>query len=377
MRILAILFLAGCLNGQRILYNKGLDDKGKATDTAAKKLSSSVTTDQELQNLAVLEKAQIDRIMNGASITMRRYVEGLSTWGSAQTLIDSIQQNIDLVDLASLDSKTIPQQQAAVDAQVKVLNASLAKLKAASKQKPPSLDSAIGLLGQVKDLTDFAGEAGKIKETKDASATIQKVIDGLTEVNALVSSVETIWSTARAMSVDPRTLAPSAEETELAVLAAETQYLKEITLLRAAQQMSYAEVRGILDQLKQRIAAANLDPAHQIRADLATVTSQMNPSADYDTLRRQMLTRVQILYLAASAAAQNTIAADIEGVRETLAWRRYQIRSTAVYNGTYEVAIQAASTRLANYYGAGLKPTQIAQLLHDLAALVSLPKIAF
>ncbi|HXM42538.1 MAG TPA: hypothetical protein VN924_14890 [Bryobacteraceae bacterium] len=97
----------------------------------------------------------------------------------------------------------------------------------------------------------------------------------------------------------------------------------------------------------------------------------------YDNLRKAMLARVTILYLAASASAQNTIAASIEEVRETLAWRRSQLRTTAVYNGTYETAIQAASTRLAAYYGAGIQPSQIAQLLADLAAAVSLPKIAF
>jgi hypothetical protein len=39
------------LIAQRILYNGDLDNKGKATDAAAKKLTSSVTTDKELLNL--------------------------------------------------------------------------------------------------------------------------------------------------------------------------------------------------------------------------------------------------------------------------------------------------------------------------------------
>jgi len=113
-----------------------------------------------------------------------------------------------------------------------------------------------------------------------------------------------------------------------------------------------------------------------IRSDLAAVATRMNPT-NYDQLRPQMAAMVRILHLAASASAQNTIAADIEGVRETLAWRRYQIRTAAIYNGTYETAIQAASSRLTAYYAAGLKPSQIAQLIHDIAAAVSLPKIAF
>ena len=100
MRTLAIFLCAGgllgggSLFGQRILYNKDLDDQGKATDAAGKKLSSSAITDKELQNLAVLEKAQFDRILSAATITMRRDVEALSTWGSLLRRADSIQQNI-------------------------------------------------------------------------------------------------------------------------------------------------------------------------------------------------------------------------------------------------------------------------------------------
>jgi hypothetical protein len=222
------------------------------------------------------------------------------------------------------------------------------------------------------------GEAENVKETKQASVSIQKVIDGLKELNTLIGTVRTIWSSARAVSVDPRSLAPSIEETELAVLAVETQYLKELTLLRARQQLDYAEVRSILNQLQKEIEDANLRVNNQIRGDLAELVAQMSSCPDnYDQLRQRIRARVHILYLAASASAQNSIAADIEAVRETLAWRRYQIRTTAVYNGAYETAIQVASDRLAAYYGAGLKPSQIAQLLHDLAAAVSLPKIAF
>ncbi len=256
--------------------------------------------------------------------------------------------------------------------QIDALKTALGKLKAASKQNPPSLDPVINILGDVKDLTDFVGTNGKVKEATAASAATQKVIDGLKEINTLIATVGTIWSSARALSVDPRSLAPSKEETELAVLAVEVQYLKELTALRVWQQLDYAEVQNILTQLEDQVKS--LDASHGVRADLAKVVEDMKPGADFDPLRQRMLPMVRTLYLAASASAQNTIAADIEATRETLAWRRYHIRTAAIYNGTYETAIQAASSRLAAYYAAGLKPSQIAQLVHDVAAAISLPK---
>ncbi len=110
MRFLATLVLfggsfsgTGPLFGQRILYNQDLDTKGKAAGDTAKKLTASTVTDKELQNLAVLEKAQIDRVLSDATVTMRRDIEALSTWGSATQLITSIQTNIMLVNLATLE----------------------------------------------------------------------------------------------------------------------------------------------------------------------------------------------------------------------------------------------------------------------------------
>lgn len=375
MRLFALwIAISATLFGQRVLYNQGLDEKGKSASAAAKKLTSTLVTDNELANLAVLEKAQIERVLGAAAVTMRREVEALTTWKSVVDLIDGIQRNIDLVNFDTGAPEEIKQRLNAIDEETSKLKQALESLKMASNENPPSLDPVINLLGDVQDFTAFAGEVAKIKEAKEASTSLQEVVNGLKELNALITSVNTIWRTAQQVRVDPKTLAPSKEETELAVLAIEAQYLKELTLLRARKQLDLAEVRKVHDQVKSIVQ--NYPQGKQIRQELIDIAEGLDTN-DFDTVRLAMDERVHVLYLAASAAAQNMIAADIESMRETLAWRRYQIRTQAVYNGSYETAIKAASDRLAAYYGAGLKPTQIAQLLHDLAALVSLPKIAF
>jgi len=373
-RIALLLSLSTAVFGQRVLYNKGLDENGRAVSAAAARLMSRSVTDNELANLAILEKVQIDRVLGAAEVTMRREVEGLTTWGSVIRLAGGIQTNIDLVNFDSGSPAEIQERLAAIEREKDRLRRVLMDLKSAAKQNPPSLDAVIGFVGDVQDFSTFAGEAANIKEARQASASLQELTNGLKELNALITTVSTIWTSARAVREDPESLAPSRQETELALLAVEAQYLKELTLLRARKQLDVAEVEDLLGQLQSKVQ--NYPRDKQIRQDFVDIASGLT-AGNYDTQRLLMDEHFRVLFLAASAAAQNVIAADLESTRETLAYRRYQIRTQAIYNGSYEIAIKAASNRLETYYGAGLKPAQVAQLLHDLAALVSLPAIAF
>ena len=84
-----------------------------------------------------------------------------------------------------------------------------------------------------------------------------------------------------------------------------------------------------------------------------------------------------VLYQAAAVAAQNQTPAAFALIRDSIAWRRFEIRRNAIYNGSYEQALQVAGQRLSAYYATGIKPSQIAQLLYYLSGIVSLPAIAF
>ena len=84
-----------------------------------------------------------------------------------------------------------------------------------------------------------------------------------------------------------------------------------------------------------------------------------------------------VLYQAASVAAQNVTPETLQVLRDSIAWRRFELRREAIYNGAYEQALKTAGQRLSAYYAAGIKPSQIAQLLYYLSGIVSLPAIAF
>jgi hypothetical protein len=175
---------------------------------------------------------------------------------------------------------------------------------------------------------------------------------------------------------------------QLAMLSEDVQYLKDLILIRSRRSLDDAEfldtLQDLLPQLKAHAAAGTIDLKLDIRADLARLAAAARaiPVATDFALDRERIdsgirARLEILYAAGSLFAQNAAAGNVALVRESIAWRRHQIRAHAIYNGSYEATIQIATQRLADYYGAGLKPNQIAQLIHDLATSIALSKIAF
>ncbi len=80
MKFLLILTLAGTLYGQRLLYNQDLDKKGQEAAAASKKIASDPLSSQELQNLKIIEKQQIDGTLKVGYVTMRTSIQSFDKW---------------------------------------------------------------------------------------------------------------------------------------------------------------------------------------------------------------------------------------------------------------------------------------------------------
>ena len=80
MKFLLILTLAGTLRGQRIVYNQDLAKKGQEAASASKRIASDPLSSQELQNLKVIEKQQIDGTLKAGYVTMRTSIQSFDKW---------------------------------------------------------------------------------------------------------------------------------------------------------------------------------------------------------------------------------------------------------------------------------------------------------
>jgi hypothetical protein len=280
-----------------------------------------------------------------------------------------------------LENQAIPELKTQVGRQQQAPNAPArgksAESKAAAAPDASTkawVDAALDRVGNVRELLALAsklesekppqGSEDKQKASRDEA--LDKIEEGIRQVGALVASAQRIWSSYVNVSVDPRSLLPSKEKLAASLLAIEADRTKELAAIRAANTQYLGDLRTHLTGCVSILSRANVWFADQTVEGSLTATSG-GP-------RRNLL---ECLHTAAAGAVVNQTPFAVEALRESIAYRRYQVRRDAIYNGAYEAALQAAGQRLSDYYSSGIKPNQIAQLLYYLSGIVSLPAIAF
>lgn len=423
MRFLLWLLLSGSVFGQQVLYNSNLDKLGQQAATAAKAIASNPITNKELQNLAVVEKHEIDGGLQAGYLTMRAQIQSFDNWARVSR---SICKNLRLLYLDSSNpvevanfniavitdeafdkgcsadalnkqkadyEKSVTAQQAAqgatpaqqVNSAAENVKQSVDHLLATSSankknssvnnKKPGSAEppddtavkSAASRIADVKPLLDFSSSMqGKVTPVAQIKAS-QEIAGGLTQLVALVEAADTIWTSYTGVGVDPRSLAPSKEKIAASLLAIDADRVKEEAAI-AARNALY------LDDLRIRLhdAQSLLDRLH-----LWYASESVEDSLRQTTDRTDRIHLIMALHLAAAGAVSNQLPGDIVGIESTIAERRAAVRRDAAYNGAYEQALQAAGQRLSAYYSSGLKPTDVAALLYYLSGIVSLPKLAY
>src|ERR1017187_2134373 len=91
MRLIWVfLYFASLLCGQRVLYNGDLDKKGQDAAAAAKLISSDSVTAQEIANLAVIERQQLDTALGASLNTMRLQILSFDRWSNVYLALEDV-----------------------------------------------------------------------------------------------------------------------------------------------------------------------------------------------------------------------------------------------------------------------------------------------
>jgi hypothetical protein len=399
IRILILILVPGSLFSQRILYNQKLEKEGQDASAAAGKLASQPVTDKELQNLLTIEKQQIEGDLKAGYLTMRTEVQSYETWEIVSrkvcktlrilyaTEAEVFLINAQVTDHAKFDAEctvvALEKAKTAFEIRTDALRATFAQgrmtrlnqlsgevkgkaaVKITAKTVETGVKAAIDRAADTQQLLEFANKLG-IKTDGEVKA-LQEIEDGLKQLSALIETVNGIWETYKGVSVDPRSLVPSREKLAASLLAIDADRLKELTAIRARNAL-------YLDDLRLRLedCVSLLDGLH-----LWYGPEEVETSLRTNARKADHINMILALHLATAGAVANVTPQAVILVRESIAERRAAVRRAAVYNAAYERALQIAGQRLAAYYGAGVKPGQVAALLYYLAGTVSLPKIAF
>lgn len=381
MRLIAsFLLITSALWAQRAIYNGNLAKQGQDAAAAAALISSDSATAQEVANLAVIEQEQLDAALASSSNTMRLAIQSFDRWSNLFEALTDVSDAIELLKAASLPAAELTRRQ-------REIKGSAEEFKKAVVAKSTSetgdvlvvaagtLDAAVAHISDVNDLVELAKGIPGLGNLAGSNAA-NEVEGGLRELDQLFKAATNAIQAAKDVRVKPHALMPTQSELMLSVLAAETDSLKERIAIRVRADLDIGDVRSLVDSTTTLME--NLDDC--IRPCTPAKLSQSkrlisDSLAEGDVQRKEQL--LTVLYQAAAASAQNQTAAAVALIRDSIAWRRFEIRRNSIYNGAYEQALLTASQRLSAYYATGIKPAQIAQFLYYLSATVALPGLAF
>jgi hypothetical protein len=377
MRRLCVFLCFGPLAcGQRVIYNSNLDQNGQAAAAAAKLISSDSVTAKAMANQAIIEKQQIDTALDASLNTMRLRIQSFDRWSNVFFALGDVSAEIQLLKSFTPVTAELSSRQNDIRASARELqNAVMAKQKKHDNSGTAFLDQAIASISDASGLLGLAKEIPGLKNIAGLKA-VNEVEGGLREINDLLQSATAAIKAAKDVSVDPRSLLPSQEELMLSVLCAEIDTLKERIAIRARADLETGDILAAVEDTKSLMQKID-DCVQPCAAHKLAESNRLVPEslAEGDTRRKEQL--LLVLYEAAGVAAQHQTPAALAVIRDGIAWRRFELRRNAIYNGAYEQALQIAGQRLSAYYATGLKPSQIAQFLYYLSGLISLPAIAF
>ena len=136
-------------------------------------------------------------------------------------------------------------------------------MQKAPDEPPLITEPLLERVGQAEEILSFAkgavaalpggADLGEIKAVGEAPGELKQ---GVQQINELAGIVRKIATTAAAVRVDPKSLAPSPEAIQLQLLAAEVDYIKTVSVLRARRSLDKAAVlASIREHCRQLIKA--------------------------------------------------------------------------------------------------------------------------
>jgi len=388
-----ILILVICCSAlpalaQRIIYDQGRDKTAQDTQSKASDIAAGALFTKMLHNVDLQAKREADTTMAFVEQRMRAKLSNFGQWdqGTAPTIISIPNQppvfagcrsvacelrglearlNFFLAE-PTMSEAEIKKKLNDLAARKQALDRELQSLKAASKTDDPLVvqtfswltDNGKDVIEYANKIAAFTGGAGH--PVKGLSSALDKLGDGLDQMIALYASVKGIWDGYQVIRVDPASLRPPPQQTDLLLLALEAEHVQATAQIKARESMELSAALNHVETALNRLMAAGLVGSEE-RIEV-TLQRAVN-NHDRQLLRQLMDT----LHEAAAAVAQLDAAGQLAALRLSDEERRHAIRRSAVNSATYDQTIQAASQRLAIYWKSGVKPSDLAQLMAYIA----------
>lgn len=420
-----LLVSAGGVSAQR-LHDEERDKQAQEALKLAEEITSKSSFENQLKNLDLLAKRDVDLHFKGARRQMELEIRGFRTWADVNNFVTRVKGTLNTADFIPPDEakginadlkKECPNRTTELGRSTCTAEAELARLKKAVKDSEDrgkvldeELKTRLEKIGVVESLVERAktflkGDSPKLETIKglsdvfiNLSKTYINYINKLDEINnqprddlrLLLQriAVETLqleadhWET-----VGEIQLRRVEEQKDLNRLVKDVEFrLAQIPKcvpptmpkqpLAENITVTFANAQKIVAAWKKALADSESTGQPPAASEgVCRITDPEDPAGNTDLPKDELVAYLfQALHSAAALAARGDTPMRLTELRLAQEEHRYSIRQSAVLARGYELTLSSGTKRLGRFYAGGLRPEKISQLIYT-AATVAIPAV--
>ena len=162
---------------------------------------------------------------------------------------------------------------------------------------------------------------------------------------------------------------------QLQLLEVDEQHYKNLIAIRQRCDEENTVIKKLADKVVRAIGKLSLDGSvvTSLRAQADKVKAASGPEKARE--RENLDVMLTALLNAATVAARGHMPSDLAGQRETLETRAHTLRRSRLAAAVYEELLANGAQRLSAYYHGGIRPRNLAELLHAMTSAGIIPAI--
>jgi hypothetical protein len=375
------------VQGQR-LYDKKRDEEAQQAKQLAAELKSDPIFDTQLKNLLTLEALDVETVMSGSKRDTRSTINSFVNWGDVFLGVDQTKSDLAQSDeQAKSSSNNIDEAKEALDKQIQDAKTAIKKLRdnadTTEDQRLAMLFARVGeidsLLGMAQQLIGKAGAAtttiNALDKTRD---TLKEITDLYNRFDARVKEISDLKTKLGEFYI-------SLEEATLRGLEAQEEHLTILGTIEAQRSLELAEARELIQiyeadtkRLKEdyygRCFSQKInDLRHERITDTVSLamTTHCDVKGSLGTIAmrpRDVVEHIMLLlYRATTIISRVQTSVRLAVLRLRHEDHRYAIKQRILEAHAYELILNGGAERLALFYKGGIKPSQLAQLVFNVA----------
>jgi hypothetical protein len=388
-----------CSTGQaQRLHNQKKEEQAQQALNQAEEIKSAALFETLLKNMKTVEAQDLALVMRNSERGTRKAINSFMTWGIVFARVDGLRNRLELADKrAETRNRSLESAKADLGQEMARARAALAALrKNANNVEDESLSAQFAGLSGLEStsalIAELAANAGidgtQIEALDKAQKIVAELADLFQKVDARVRAIQELKDQLGGFN-------EALQKIALQSLEIEAEHLKMLAAIEARRGIELADARLLIRQFDSRKGRLEnryygscfglkkkVDLERELIVDTfnharsmspcARIPSELNEKLPANEEAREAVGEImQDLLMATTIISRVQLSSDLAELRSAQENHRYSLRRRALQASAYELTLTAGAQRLALFYKGGIKPSQIAQLIYNVANIAT------